>query len=112
MNKAEYDAMASRDRYAERVAMEIGMGIVEVIAILVAIWPLIQKMPCFERKKAKLLAAIENEHRECCRHNSRCPYRLRKAIETRGASPRLFWHAMSKVAFAHHEEVASMMMKL
>jgi hypothetical protein len=103
----------TKERYAELVAMEtVGMGVAEVMALLMILWPLIQKLPCFERKKAKLMAAMVNEHRECCRNKSRCPPRLRRVIEANGASPSEFWRAMNVVAFSHDEEVATMMMSL
>lgn len=101
----------TKEKYAELLAAETGMSVIAVLSLLAALWPLIQKLPCFERKKAKLMKAIDSEHRECCRKN-RCPYRLRRVIEKTGQKPSQFWYCMTQVAFAHHEEVAAMMVKL
>ena len=101
----------TKQEYAERVAIEAGMGIVEVLALLSALWPLIQKLPCFNRRKVVLMKSIDSSHRECCRKRS-CPYRLRRTIQNHGQTPSEFWYAMNKVAFAHHEAVATMMLAM
>jgi hypothetical protein len=101
----------TKQQYAELLAKETGMGIVEVLALLSALWPMIQKLPCFQRKKAALMKAMTEEHRSCCRRPN-CPFRLRRTIEKYGQSPKDFWHCMTQVAFAHNEEVATMMMNL
>jgi hypothetical protein len=54
---------------------------------------------------------MTEEHRSCCRRPN-CPFRLRRTIEKYGQSPKDFWHCMTQVAFAHNEEVATMMMNL
>jgi hypothetical protein len=104
----------TQEEYAELLAKETGMSVVAVLSLLAALLPLIQKLPCFEKKKAKLKQGIISEFQECCKNtiNTRCPFRLRRTINKHGQSAGHFWHCMNQVAFAHLDDVSAMLVKL